>query len=403
VVQLIGEALDGPDFSQRSEDERWQWVVAAFRAQRVLLVWDNLDSVLPQFQTGLDAEIVRYSADDLARLRRLYTDLTAHEPRGRLLLTCRPTALDWPYLKLRPLTGLARYDSLHLLHAVLERHAPDAPPQHDRAELATLLDLLADHPLSLELVGPHLLRLSPATIRGEFGQLLAQFTSDAPGEERNRSLRASLAFSQRHLSDAAQALLPWLAWFSGGTFEDAFQVFTEIDDGAWELLLSELVDTGLVQVGDVPGFKPRYLHFHPTLPYAASPEDVPDVDAAAQRFLAVYIAVRNEAYSALRGQNPAFGMALLRYEEANMRAAIARAFQRGERQGGVTLADTLREYLERAGRQRERDKLVQWLREQTPADGGLDQYTCESIRQHAWILFTQGQLQQGSCSRPSTH
>ncbi len=227
IVQLVGLALEGEEFSARGADEQWQWVAQAFRTRRLLVVWDNAESVLPQFQAGLADDLLRYSADDLARLRQLYDDLTAHSPLGRLLITCRPATPDWPGLKVRPLRGLARADSQYVLRAVLERHAEERPPQYDRAELDALLDLLDDHPLSLELVGPHLLRRSPAAIRAEFRALLDEFTSQAPDEERNRSLRASLAFSLRHLSDEAQALLPWLAWFSGGVLETQLRGFAE--------------------------------------------------------------------------------------------------------------------------------------------------------------------------------
>ena len=56
------------------------------------------------------------------------------------------------------------------------------------------------------------------------------------------------------------------------------------------------------------------------------------------------------------------------------------------------MADTLRVYLERAGRLRERDALVAWVRAQMPRcrGGGWTSATCDAIRQHAWSLFTQG-------------
>lgn len=248
VVQIIGEALNGERFSSKSAEVQWRWVVQAVRTGRVLLVWDNAESVLPQFQTGLESDLLRYSADDLARLRRLYADLTTHAPQSRLLITCRPAALEWPGLKLRPLKGLARADSQYVLRALLDRHAEECPPQHKRAELDALLDLLDDHPLSIELVGPHLLRRTHAQICQEFGALLDEFVSSEPDEERNRSLRASLAFSLRHLSDRARALLPWLAWFSGGVLETQVRVFTNLTPEALHPLRAELVSTALIRL-----------------------------------------------------------------------------------------------------------------------------------------------------------
>jgi tetratricopeptide (TPR) repeat protein len=160
----------------------------------------------------------------------------------------------------------------------------------------------------------------------------------------------------------------------------------------WEPMLAELVNTALVRVESVEYRLPRYLYLHPTLPYAAQSEDVPDPEDAKRRFLEVYRAVGGEAYGALFGANPSAGMALMRDEEANYRVAIAHAFQGGERQLGWALTDTLREYLERDARQRERDRLVCWVREQLLADNIWDEAACASIRDYAWTLFSQGQV-----------
>ena len=87
-----------------------------------------------------------------------------------------------------------------------------------------------------------------------------------------------------------------------------------------------------------------------------------------QRFISVYLAVMQMADNALRGNQPAAGMALVAREEANLRAAMTRAFARGDRQQGWQMADTLRVYLQMAGRLRERDALTAWVREQMPTE-----------------------------------
>jgi tetratricopeptide (TPR) repeat protein len=109
-----------------------------------------------------------------------------------------------------------------------------------------------------------------------------------------------------------------------------------------------------------------------------------------ERFIAVYLQVRQVAHDALRGRRPAAGMALLAREEANLRAAAVRAFNRGARSEGAAMAETLGRYLERAGRLRERDAWVTWVRAQSGDEGALDEAACAAIRGHAWSLFTQG-------------
>lgn len=92
----------------------------------------------------------------------------------------------------------------------------------------------------------------------------------------------------------------------------------------WAAVRSELAAIALLKVEEVPELNPPYLRFHPTLAYAARPADVPEELAGAeQRFSQVYLGVMRAADEALRGRQPAAGMALLAGEEANLRRAIA--------------------------------------------------------------------------------
>jgi len=404
VVQLLGQALEGERFTARPAEEQWRTAVDLFHHQRVLLVWDNFESTLPAWQADAAAgeaaarpaaEILGFSADERARLLQLYRDLTGSEggePAGRLLVTCRPAETGLPGVKELPLQGLARADSLYLLAAVLDlKGISTARPGYERQEMDELLEMLADHPLSIELVTPHLKGLTPAQIRDDYAALLERFADERAYEGRNRSLLASLEFPRQRLSAAAQAVLPYLAWFEGGAFEQSILVFANLQPEAWQPIRDELAATALVQVEEVEGFNTLYVRFHPTLPYAARREEVPDPERAEERFVAVYLAVMRMADEALHGRQPAAGMALVAREEGNLRGAMVRAFARGARQEGAAIAETLRNYLERAGRLRERDGLVEWVRAQMPAGGALDEAAWGAMLQHAWSLFTQGQ------------
>jgi len=424
VVQLIGQALEGDDFSARSAEAQWQTAVALFRRQRVLLVWDNFESTLPVYQAlpltpslgegehrtlppeggteggpqgGAEAELnttyvlTHFSGEERGRLGRLYRELTGGRPAGRLLVTCRPAETGLPGIKEMALEGLARPDSLHLLAAILDQKSIELEerPGYEREEIEALLTVLNDHPLSIELVTPHLKRLSPERIRKEFGEHLNEFAEDSAFEGRNRSLLASLRFSARHLSPAAQQTLPYLAWFEGGVFEAILLDFTQLSPDTWAAIRNELAATALVKV---EGVGIPYLRFHPTLPYAARPGDVPGEPAEAEtRFIQVYLAVRHVADEALFGRQPAAGMALLAGEEANLRRAINLAFRRKEQHQAWQMADTLRNYLERAGRLRERNALTAWVKAHFPEAAGLTTAACDAICQHAWTRFSQGE------------
>lgn len=149
-------------------------------------------------------------------------------PLRLLLIVSRPLDTGLPKIKKLPLEGLARHDSLHLLTAIadFEGFSLDRPG-YEREPIETLLAALIDHPLSISLVGPHLATLTPKTIRDDFARHLDRFADDMAEEGRNRSLRASLAFSVSRLSDEARAVLPYLAWFQGGAFESSIRRFAD--------------------------------------------------------------------------------------------------------------------------------------------------------------------------------
>ena len=50
AVQILGQALEGDEFSSRQAGEQWQTAVELFRTRRVLWVWDNFESTLAAFQ-----------------------------------------------------------------------------------------------------------------------------------------------------------------------------------------------------------------------------------------------------------------------------------------------------------------------------------------------------------------
>lgn len=394
AVQLLGQALEGPDFDQRPADTQQAAAVALFRQRKVLLVWDNFESTLPQFQPAGGPGVLGVDDAGRARLHNLYRELTAGNPEkigGRLLVTCRPDATGLAGIKEMALGGLARHDSLHLLTAIADVKGIDLErPGFEPYEIDDLLEALQDHPLSISLVTPHLKTLTPEEIRRDFARCLDRFTDDTAEEGRNRSLRASLAFSVSRLSDQARAVLPWLAWFQGGAYEMNIVGFTGLEASAWAAVRQELMATALIQIEGPQTFP--FLRFHPTLPYAAHAEDVPDVKTAEKRFIGVYFEMSREVYGVLQRNAALAGIEVMAREEVNVRSAIDRAFRRGERQHGWALAETLQTYLQMSARPRESEALATWVRAQIPSDPSLDAGTCAVTQQHAVSLFRQGQV-----------
>ena len=210
------------------------------------MVWDNFESALPQFNVA-PYQDSPYTEGERGLLFELFQDLTTGAGKGRLLVTCRPCHTGLPGALPYELHGLARPDSLWLLSNILKRDGISIGEGHlTRERIDLLLNDLADHPLSLELVGPHLRTLTPEAIRADFTKLLKKFEQDAP-EGRNQSLFASLEFSRKHLSSAARDALPWLGLFRGGVFEDNLLDVSQLTPEAWEPIRCELEGIALVR------------------------------------------------------------------------------------------------------------------------------------------------------------
>lgn len=416
IAQVLGSYLRGHGFEALSQAEQLARARQLFQAQDVLMVWDNFESVLETFdnaapdsqpvQDGADASSAvtpapasGYTAEERTRILTLFRDWTEDPAgHGRLLITCRPREAGLPGVRRMELAGLARPDSLYLLAQVLHKHDTSLDDERFKPDnLEALLDVLGDHPLSIELVGPHLKQLTPEQIVARFHELLDQFTGDAE-VERNRSLLASLRFSTSRLSAQAQDALPWLGLFQGGVFEEILLDVSQMDPTAWDRVRAELEATALVRVEtDIEMNNRPYLRFHPTLPYAiASQADtddgrlgLADQEDVRQRFIAVYLVLTGAIYRALHGSSAHGGMDVLAREEANVRTAVRWAVDSDQFDVASQMGSTFRNYLQMSARLRERDQWSAWLAE-AAAHTTFSAAVAGAERDRAWSLFTQG-------------
>lgn len=395
VVRVLGTYVGGPKFEQLPAVEQRRRAIEFFHEKDVLMVWDNFESALPQFNDGAAVHSSPYTDDERHRLGELFRDLTSGRANGRLLVTCRPDETGLPGARRYELQGLARADSLWLLSEILKRYGLGlSDPRLTRDKLDPLLGDLADHPLSLELVGPHLRTLTPESIRADFSTLLVKFRQEAP-EGRNTSLLASLEFSRRHLSDGAREALPWLGLFSGGVFETILIDVSQIIPEEWEPMRRELESIALVRtevdlkIGDRP-----FLQFHPTLSFAVADTSVAQRPELRERFVAAYRRLMHALDRAMRGSESRAALEVLKREEVNYRRAVQWALADQQFRSAAELGDTFILYLQMSGRLRERDGWVVLLNE------AMNQqcFTAASVKyevEHAYTLFRQGDVQGG--------
>lgn len=390
IVAVLGEYCEGPKFHQRPEAEQRRRAIEFFRERAVLMVWDNFESVLPAFHADRTAHDTPYTDAVRQGLADLFRDLTSGPGRGCVLVTCRPGETGLPGARKFELHGLARADSLWLLHRILERDGASLDdPRLTKERLSPLLDVLADHPLSLELVGPHLRALTPEQVRADFGTLVASMRQDSD-QARNTSLLASLEFSRRHLSEAARAALPWLGLFTGGVFETVLLGVSQIDAADWQAIRTELTAIALVrmdeeiQIGDRP-----FVRFHPTLTLASADTTLATKEETRERFLYVYLALRQSLDKALVGDQARIALRVLDREEMNWRTAVRWALADGKHRIAGTLGELFGRYLTSSGRLRENAAWVQMLHDAMSQEGFTEDAVVYEL-QHVWTLFSQG-------------
>jgi len=234
---------------------------SALKRRRILMIIDNLESILPRGQALLDEGERIHLWDVLLELTAIGIGvlITSRDPifdDGQLLLGKRVTQLA--------LAGLHPEDAYTLaIRLLYELGIARASVPY--SELRALLRQLGYHPLAIQLVLPVLRELPLSKIRADFAALLPKFADDTT-TGRNKSLLASLDFSLQRLSKEQQALLFLLAPFEGGASEVDLQVITEIPQMEWAMLRSALGQAGLVQVEHLPEATfATFLRFHPVL------------------------------------------------------------------------------------------------------------------------------------------
>lgn len=389
AVQVLGAYFEGADFEKRSEEDQRKRARELFQTKRVLVVWDNFESVLPAFQEGESVPL--YSDEERADIYKLFESwMEDDKGLGRLLVTCRPGDTGLRAVCKVELAGLARPDALSMLYTVMQGAGVTAV--HEREALVELLAAVERHPLSIELVGPHLKTMGPEKIAADFHALLDMFTGEA-AEGRNRSLKASLAFSLKRLSKGAQEAVRWLGLFRGGVFEEILLDVSQMDQPAWEVARGELEATALVGVErELMLVGKPFLRFHPTLAVAAGDGAV--AAGVRERYVEVYLAVMAGIYEALHGSNPRGGMEVMAREEANFRRAVGWALEQGAHEHASAMGQTLALYLKRAGRLRERDRWGAWLASEV-RKGGFSTAVADQETVEAWALLNRGELRKG--------
>jgi len=366
ALSELGHALVGEDFNIRQGDPV-DVVAAALARTPTLVVWDNFESILPGGDATLPAEDLKALLDAGA--------YWAKQGESRLLVTTRDTSFghdafapgkDTAHL---PLGGLAVPEALELAGQILADRSIDRPP---RSRLEDLLSFLGGHPLSLQLVLPH---LADPSIRGDVEKLIAEFERLLPGfvegkaAERNESLTLSLDFSLRRLNNATRSLLPGLGVFQGGAIEfmifgaEGMKILPNMNETVWREVRAELGRASLLTSEEVPGVTVPFIKFHPTLaPYLAAKLSREERAALEERYRRAYHQLATFLYFN-DNKDPIPTRAIVTRELPNLRKTLDLHLAAGDVDAAVDLANSIAYFFDVFGRWRERDVLLARVRE----------------------------------------
>jgi predicted ATPase/class 3 adenylate cyclase len=318
--------------------------------KQLLLVLDNFEQVVA---AALSVGELLESAPGLKLLVTSRVPLHLH---GEREYTLKPLALPDPQ-HLPPLEQLAQYAAVALFveraQAAQEEFRITSANAPAVAAICARLDGL---PLAIELAAARVKLLPPPALLARLEMQLAILTSGARDlDERQRTMRSTLAWSYDLLAPEEQRLFRRLAVFMGGCTLEAAEAVCSVPARAAALELdvldglSTLVDHNLIQqraAGEEgQGGEPRFSMLHVIREFAleqlgASGEAEPLTRAHAEHFLAL----AEQAELEPAGPEAVVWLGRLEREHNNLRAALRWARERGAAETGLRLVAALRPF-----------------------------------------------------------
>jgi predicted ATPase len=288
----------------------------------MLLLFDNFE------------QVVEAAADLVA--------LLAVCPRLDLLVTSREP-LHVTGEQEYPVPSLTSEEGISLFQARARAVKPTFSGDGAVAEICRRLD---DLPLALELAAARVKALSPSQILERLDQRLPLLTGgarDAP--ERQRTLRATIEWSDELLTDKEKSLFAGLAVFSGGCTLEAAEEVVDADLDA----LQSLVDKSLLRHSHE-----RFWMLETIREYAAERlERLEEADTHRRRHAEYFLRMAEEAEVNLRGSEQAPWLDRLEAEHENLRLSLEFLRQTGSSAEELRLVGALARFWYLRGHLRE--------------------------------------------------
>jgi predicted ATPase/class 3 adenylate cyclase len=277
--------------------------------RRLLLLFDNFEHVVD-------------AAPDVARL-------LSECPRADVLVTSRER-LRLQGEQVYPVPVLERAESRELFSARARAVQPDFEPDEHVDDLCARLD---DLPLALELAAARTTLLTTEQLLERLGSRL-DFPGARDAETRQRTLRATIAWSYELLTPEEQRLLASLSVFRGGWTLEAAEHVCDADIEA----MQSLGDKSLVRRGE----SGRFGMLETIREFAAEQLEPERRDELVGRLLELLTVTFEPNRREIASESALMGLAL--DERPNADVALDWATARGEAEAGLDFMSTLELY-----------------------------------------------------------
>ncbi|MGH3934889.1 MAG: CHAT domain-containing protein [Pseudonocardiaceae bacterium] len=344
VVAEIGLRVFGTDFALRTATERREAVLTLLAQRRLLLIWDNVESVasMPD-PAGATPPLDATGREDL----KSFLGRVAAGERSAVIVTSR-TEETWLGRRPLPVGGLAPHEAIEYADQVLAAY-PDAAPRRAQRAFAELMEWLGGHPLSMRVVLPYLDTTDPAALLNGL-----RGTAALPGRD---LLAASLTYSVDHLTAGARRLLVAVSLFQSVVDAPVLGLLSQRPDVLrrfhghtvqdWRRVLEQAAAVGLLS----PVGRGMY-GIHPALPaYLAEqwqreePQDYDHQRATTQAALLDAHAILGDWLTQqIHGGDSATAFAIIDHQRQMLGSMLGYALDRGLWRQAQSIAEPLNDY-----------------------------------------------------------
>lgn len=227
VIDAIGLQAFGDRFAELERADRRTAVEQLLASQRLLLIWDNFESVLSMPAPGRETPLL--DEEGRKELRQFLLRIASGR-RSAVVITSR-TREDWlgddSAVGRVQIAGLDREEANEYADQLLAPF-PDTGEQRKTREFGELMQWLDGHPLSMRLVIPHLRTTAAHDLLASLRGSAPPQESGAGNEGRTRSLAACIDYSFAHLSPEDQEALTIVSLVQGVVDVDVLKIFSDV-------------------------------------------------------------------------------------------------------------------------------------------------------------------------------